>query len=149
MKKEERGSLFPSPLPLDYKNVAHLILRAKPPCLSPWISHRLLVFFFFLIFNFCFLGLHPRHMEVPRPGLELELLLLAYARATATPDPSHIYDLHHSSGQRRVLHPLREARDRTHTSWFPIGFVSLVPRRELHRHPILINLFLACQFVSR
>ena len=38
----------------------------------------------------------------------------AYARATAMPDPSHIGDLHHSSQQRRILNPLREARDWTH-----------------------------------
>ena len=59
-------------------------------------------------FNFCcliFLGLHPRHMEVPRLGVQLELQPLAYATATATPD----------------LNPLSKARDRTHvlmdTSW--------------------------------
>ena len=31
---------------------------------------------------------HPRHMEVPRLGVESELWLLAYTTATATPDPS-------------------------------------------------------------
>ena len=36
----------------------------------------------------CFLGPHPRHMEVPRLGVELELLPPAYTRATETPDPS-------------------------------------------------------------
>ena len=36
---------------------------------------------------FVFLGLHPRHMEVPRLGLKSELQLLAYTTATATPDP--------------------------------------------------------------
>ena len=52
-------------------------------------------------------------MEVPRLGVELELWLLAYTTATATRDPSHVYDLHHSSGQRQILNPLREARDQT------------------------------------
>ena len=58
-----------------------------------------LFFFKFLnFFNFfVFLGLHPLHMEVPRPGVELELLLLAYTIATATWDPSHVCNLHHSS----------------------------------------------------
>ena len=44
-----------------------------------------------LVFLFClsvFLGLHPRHMEVPRLGVQLELQLLAYARATATQGPA-------------------------------------------------------------
>ena len=51
-------------------------------------------------------------MEVPRLGVELELLLPAYARAT-TPDPSCVFDLHHSSWQRQIVNPLSEARDRT------------------------------------
>ena len=66
--------------------------------------------FFFLLF---FLGVYPRHMEVPRSGVELELQLPAYARATATPDPSHVCDLHHSSWQCWILNPLSETRNRT------------------------------------
>ena len=45
---------------------------------------------------FCFpffLGLHPRHMEVPRLGGQLELQLPAYATVTATSDLSHVCDL--------------------------------------------------------
>ena len=52
-------------------------------------------------------------MEVPRPGVQLELQLLAYATATAIRDLSHVWDLQQSSQQRRILNPLREARDRT------------------------------------
>ena len=39
----------------------------------------------------------PRHMEVPRPGVELELQLPAYITATSMPDPSCICDLRHGS----------------------------------------------------
>ena len=67
------------------------------------------IFFFF--WSFVFLGPHPRHMEVPRLGVESEQQLLAYARATATPDPSHVCELHHSSRQCQTLNPLSEARD--------------------------------------
>ena len=35
-----------------------------------------------------FLGPHPRHMEVPRLGIDLELWLPAYTTATAMSDPS-------------------------------------------------------------
>ena len=52
-------------------------------------------------------------MKVPRLGVESELYPLAYTRVTATPDLSHVYDLHCSSGQHRILNPLSEARDRT------------------------------------
>ena len=60
-----------------------------------------------------FLGLHPRHMEVPRLGVKLKLQLPAYATATATPDPSHLCDLQHSSQQLQILNPLSEAGDQT------------------------------------
>ena len=52
-------------------------------------------------------------MEVPRLGVKLELQQPAYTTATATPDPSHICDVHQSSGEHQILNPLSEARDRT------------------------------------
>ena len=63
---------------------------------------------------FCFLGLHPQHMEVPRLGVQSELQLLACITATTTRDLSHVFELHHSSGQCWIPDPLSEARDRTH-----------------------------------
>ena len=70
--------------------------------------------FNFIIF-FCLLGLHPRHLEVPRLEVELELQLPATATATATArwDLSRVCDLHHSSWHHRILNPLSRARDRT------------------------------------
>ena len=50
------------------------------------IHHHEVTKFLFLSF-FCFLGLRPRHVEVPRLEVEPELQLLAYTRAIATPDP--------------------------------------------------------------
>ena len=67
----------------------------------------------FLPFSFCFLELHPGHMEIPRLGVQSELQLPAYTTATATPDLSHIGN--HSSWQRSILNSLSEARDRTCT----------------------------------
>ena len=46
-------------------------------------------------------------------GGQIRAVASAYVRATAMQDPSHVYDLHHSSWQRRILNPLSEARDRT------------------------------------
>ena len=51
-------------------------------------------------------------MEVLGLGVELKLQLPAYT--TATWDPSHVFDLHHSSRQRRTLNPLSEDRDHTY-----------------------------------
>ena len=51
---------------------------------------------------FRFLGPHPRHMEIPRLGVELELHLPAYATATAVQDLSLVCDLHHNSEQYQI-----------------------------------------------
>ena len=74
-----------------------------------------------IIIIFASLGLHLWHMEVPRLGVQSELELLAYTTATATPDPSYIFDLHHSSKQHRISKTLSKARDRTHVL---MGFVN-------------------------
>ena len=52
-------------------------------------------------------------MEVFRLGVASELQLMAYATVTAiaTQDLSHVFDLHHSSWQCRILNPLSKARD--------------------------------------
>jgi len=48
-------------------------------------EQNILIFFYFI---FAFIGLYPRHMEVPRLGAELELQLPAYTTATATQNTS-------------------------------------------------------------
>ena len=73
------------------------------------VATSMVIFFFF----FSFLGPHPRHMEVPRLGVESELQLPDCATATAMQDPSLICDLRHSSWQRRILNSLSDARNRT------------------------------------
>ena len=55
---------------------------------------------------------HP--IRLSRLGAEIELQLLAYVTATAMQDPSCVCDLHHSSWQRWILHPLSDARDQIH-----------------------------------
>ena len=81
------------------------------------------LWFLFVCLLACFLGPHPRYMEVPRLGLKLELQLLVYATATAMLDPSRVCNLYHSSRQCWILNPLREARDQTH--------ILMEPQREL------------------
>ena len=53
----------------------------------PWTNVVLFVLVFCVVCVCVFLGLPPRHMEVPRLGVESELQLLAYTTATAMPDP--------------------------------------------------------------
>ena len=71
------------------------------------LQHHFFFFFFF------FFGLQVQHMDVPRLGAESELQLQAYTIVTAMPDLSHVFDLHHSSQQHRILNPLSGARDQT------------------------------------
>ena len=73
-----------------------------------WILNCLGTLFFF------FLGLHLRHMEVPRLGVQSELQLLAYITTTEMPDLSHVCDLHHSSQQHQIPNTLSKARHQTH-----------------------------------
>ena len=82
-----------------YSNLFSLMWFLSPP-------------FFFFLFFLVFLGPHPKHTEVPRPQVETAIAA-AYTTATATPDPSHICDLHHSSQQCWILHPLSKTRDQT------------------------------------
>ena len=68
---------------------------------------------FFFLFFFCFLRLHPWHMDVPRLGVESELQLPSIATATATLDLSHIFNQQHSSWRHWILNPPSESRDGT------------------------------------
>ena len=73
---------------------------------------------------FFFLGLHPRHMEIPKQRVEWELQLSAYTTATATRDLSCICDLHHSSQHPwRWMGPGFEPMP----PWMLVRFVTTVP----------------------
>ena len=97
------------------KRLFSRILWAPPAFSSqaPVLLSTFLFFVFCFFFFFGFLGPHPQHKESPSLGVESELQLLAYSTATAMPDPSHVCDLHHSSGQCRPPNPLSKARDQT------------------------------------
>ena len=105
-------------------------------------GHAIFIFYFLIFLSLVLLGLHPRHMEVPRLGVQWELLLPAYITATATamPDPSCVCTLHHSSRQRRILNPMSKAGVEPAVSWFLVGFISAAPRRELLFSFFLSNL---------
>ena len=97
---QKPGPWFP-PLP----NLACLEHTLHLPLYS---FHRL--FYFILVF----LGSRPRHMGVPRLGVEWKLQLPIYTTATAMPDLSHVCDLCHSSRHCWILNPQSKAWDQTH-----------------------------------
>ena len=59
------------------------------------------------IFIYCFLGPHPRHMEVPRLGVKSELQLASLRHSHSNSN------LHHNSWQCWIPKPLSKARDWT------------------------------------
>ena len=86
------------------KGDRQVVTRSKEQ--NSWGTGKVLIFFFFL-------GPQPKHMEVPRLGVELELQLLATATCTATPDLSLTSNLHCSSWQHQIFNTLSRARDQT------------------------------------
>ena len=95
------------------------------------ITRRSLKILFYFIFVFVFLGLHLRHLEVSRLGVESELLLLAYTTVTATWDLSGVCDLHHSSQQGRFLNHWARPGIEPMSWWILVGFIILEPRELL------------------
>ena len=87
-----------------------------------------LKYFFFLSFLLAcllaFLGLHLRHMEVPRLGVKLELQLPGYTTATAMSDLSLICDLT-PQGMPDPFNPLSKARNQTHVLMDTVGSFAL------------------------
>ena len=70
--------------------------------------------FFFFFFYPCFLRV-ALTAHGGSQARESELEPLAYTTDTATPSPICVCNLHHSSGQCQIFHPLSEARDQTST----------------------------------
>ena len=79
-------------------------------------KHNSLIFwvlYFYYVFIFVFLGLHPQHIEIPRIGVQSELLLAGYTRAAEMPEPSCVCNLCQSSWQLLIPNPLSKATDQT------------------------------------
>ena len=100
---------------------------------------------FIYLFFLSFLGPLPWHMEVPRLAVKSELWLLATATAIATRAPSHVCDLHHSSGNTGYLTHWARPGIEPMSSWILVGFVSTAPRRELQVWIFLIFMRLLFQ----
>ena len=97
-----------------------LLMNANPFTLGELnYSPILFFFFFFFFFFFWFSLLYQLVLCVGVFFMLFVLFLPAYTSATEIPDPSCIYDLHHSSWQLWILNPLIEARDPTHNLMFP------------------------------
>ena len=89
--------------------------------------------------------LEPRqHVEVPRLRSNLSYSCQPTPQPQQQQDPSRACNLHHSPWQRRILDPLSKAGVEPETSWFLVGFISAVPRRELQSSSSLW--ILACIF---
>ena len=83
-----------------------------------WLRYSKSFFFFFRVTP------HASHVEVPRLRIESELHLPAYTTAIAMPDPSHIWNLHHSSGKAGFLTRWARPRIKPVSSWILVKFVT-------------------------
>ena len=124
------------------KYIKHTHTTASIMC---WLSSSILTvqLYFPVLFFFCFLGLHPQHMEVSRLQVKSELQLLA--TATATQDPSHICDLRRSSDNTVSLTQWMRPGIEPASSWILVGLISVVPREELHYSTVLNITFISHQ----
>ena len=127
MRKSHHTRLYlhPRGLPLALEKLISFAMKFNPSC----TQNQLFCFYFQfskLFFLFCFLGLHPWHMEVPR--------LRGPIRAT---DAGHSHSHSHirsepclqpTPWQRRILNPLNEARNWTRNLTVP----SWIRRFPLH-----------------
>ena len=75
-------------------------------------GYKPILFYLFLLILFFLFRAAPTAYGSTQARVESEWQLLAYATAKAISDPSHICDLHHSSGQY-LIQPLSEASDHT------------------------------------
>ena len=118
---------------LNYRTSNHTTPRRRYRGKSSLTSVLGMIFFFFK-------GLHLRHMEVPRLGVELEPQLPAYTTTIATWDPSCGCNLHRSSRQCQIFNPSSEARDQTHI---------LTDTSRIHFHCATTGTPLAMIFIHR
>ena len=64
--------------------------------------------------DFCFLGLQLRHMEVFLDKGLIGAIATDLHHSHSKLDPSHVFDLPHSSWQQWIVNPLSEATDQTY-----------------------------------
>ena len=69
---------------------------------------------FCFVFPFCLFRAILKAYESSQARGRIRAVTTTTATTTATPDPSHIFDLYHSSWQCWILNPLSEARDWTY-----------------------------------
>ena len=104
------------------------------PSSSPF---HILPFLFYFIYLFVFSGLHPRHREVPRLGVESSCCFwpMPQTQQFEIRAASATYTTAHGNA-RSLTHWARPGIKST-TSWFLVGFVSTAPQRELRILPFL------------
>ena len=99
---------------------------------------------FGLIVCFCFLGLHPQHVEVPRLGVDRIRAAAACLHQSHSNigSESHVCNLHRSSWQCQILNPLRRPGIEPISAWIPVGFLTTEPQWEMRNSEVFCFFFL-------
>ena len=124
-------SLFKTNLPFCAKHTHKDVLSNRFPISK--IPPLAFFFFFFLIF----LGPHQWHMEVPRqgPNQSCSCRPMPQPQQHGIQATSATYTTAHGNAGS-LTHWARPGIEPA-TSWFPVGFISAAPRRELPKIPPL------------
>ena len=109
------------------------LFSLAPICSGSRVHYLLISHSFFLLFLFCFLGPHPRHMNIPRlgrGGIRATATHLRHSHSTAGSEPR----LRHSSAAHTnaesLTHRVRLGIELL-SSRILVRFVSAVPQQEL------------------
>ena len=128
----------------------HALPLCTPSFTSLYFWHHYLWLYYY--YYYCHFRAVPRHMEIPRLGVESELQPLAYPTATVTSDLSHVCAVTSTTAHgntRSLTHWVRPGTEPA-SSWMLVRFVSIEPRWELPCDYILIiNLYLVSTFSAR
>ena len=101
--------------------------------------------FFVCFFAFFFRAAPMAYGNSQANGWEFELQLPAYTTATATQDPSHVFNLPHSSWQCQILNLLSKGRDGTCVLMDTSRLITAEPQQELPEACVFLSIILAFQ----
>ena len=111
--------------------------------LAQWVKRFSILFiylFLFFFFPFVFLGLLLRHMELPRLGSNQSYSHRPTPQQHGIQAESATYTTAHGNASS-LTHWARPVTEPA-TSWFLVGFVSVVPRQEIQIQHFRLHLWL-------
>ena len=130
-----------------FPSIVNMVLKVKDSWTYVIMVTLCLYVFLFLFFFFCFLGLHLRHMEVPR--LDAGNSCQSCCSCQPTPQPQQLWiwaaSVTYTTDHGSAGSPTHWARPgiKPAFSWVLVRFISAVPQRELLH--VFLNITVLCK----